>query len=51
MAERKCVKYLFLLFCGSFSKAIRTLMPLVTADEQLGGGLSIMEDGLASLIA
>ena len=43
-------KGLTLLSCGNFSNVIRTLMPLVITDEQLDRGLSIMEDGLASLI-
>jgi 4-aminobutyrate aminotransferase/(S)-3-amino-2-methylpropionate transaminase len=40
---------LILLSCGNFSNVIRTLMPLVITDEQLERGLSIMEDGLASM--
>ena len=41
---------LIILSCGSLGNTIRTLMPLVITDEQLAKGLSIMEEGLASLV-
>jgi 4-aminobutyrate aminotransferase/(S)-3-amino-2-methylpropionate transaminase len=40
---------LILLSCGVFGNVIRFLMPLVTSSEQLEKGLSIVNDGLASL--
>ena len=40
---------LVLLACGNFGNVIRTIMPLVITDEQLERGLSIMEEGIASL--
>jgi 4-aminobutyrate aminotransferase / (S)-3-amino-2-methylpropionate transaminase / 5-aminovalerate transaminase len=40
---------LVLLSCGNFGNVIRTIMPLVIADEQLERGLAIMEEGIASL--
>jgi len=42
-------KGLILLSCGNLGNVIRTLMPLVIADEQLEKGFSIIEDGLAAL--
>jgi len=42
-------KGLILLSCGNFGNVIRTLMPLVITGEQLDRGLSIMQEGLASL--
>jgi len=42
-------KGLILLSCGTFGNVIRTLMPLVITDEQLERGLTIMEEGFASL--
>ena len=50
MAEGKRVSYSFLLSCSKFSNVIRTLMPLAITDQQLEQGLSIMEDGLVSLV-
>jgi 4-aminobutyrate aminotransferase / (S)-3-amino-2-methylpropionate transaminase / 5-aminovalerate transaminase len=43
-------KGLILLSCGTYGNVIRTLMPLVISDEQLNRGVSIMRDGLKSLI-
>jgi 4-aminobutyrate aminotransferase/(S)-3-amino-2-methylpropionate transaminase len=40
---------LVLLSCGTFGNVIRVLMPFVITDEQLEKGLSVMEEGLASL--
>ena len=40
---------LVVLSCGNFSNVIRTLMPLVITDEQLEKGLTIMEEGIASI--
>jgi 4-aminobutyrate aminotransferase/(S)-3-amino-2-methylpropionate transaminase len=40
---------LVLLACGNFGNVIRTIMPLVITDDQLERGLSIMEEGIASL--
>jgi len=40
---------LIILTCGHYGNIIRTLIPLVITDDQLERGLSIMEDGLASL--
>jgi 4-aminobutyrate aminotransferase/(S)-3-amino-2-methylpropionate transaminase len=40
---------LIVLSCGNLGNVIRALMPLVITDEQLERGLSIMEEGLASL--
>jgi 4-aminobutyrate aminotransferase/(S)-3-amino-2-methylpropionate transaminase len=43
-------KGLIILVCGSFNNVIRAPMPLVIKDEQLDKGLSIMYDGLRSLV-
>ena len=43
-------KGLIVLSCGNYSNVIRTLMPLVITDEQVERGLSIMEEGLATLL-
>lgn len=40
---------LILLSCGRHSNVIRTLMPLVITEDQLYEGLTIMEEGLASI--
>jgi len=40
---------LVLLACGTFGNVIRVLMPFVITDEELEKGLSIMEEGFASL--
>ncbi|MBI5583040.1 MAG: 4-aminobutyrate--2-oxoglutarate transaminase [Deltaproteobacteria bacterium] len=53
-AAKALVKYgyengLVLLSCGKFGNVIRTLMPLVIADDQLEEGLQIIEKGLAQL--
>jgi 4-aminobutyrate aminotransferase / (S)-3-amino-2-methylpropionate transaminase / 5-aminovalerate transaminase len=42
-------KGLVLLSCGTYGNVIRVLMPFVITDEQLDKGLSIMEEGLASI--
>ena len=42
-------KGLMLLTCGSLGNVIRLLMPLVITDEQLERGLTILEEGLASV--
>jgi 4-aminobutyrate aminotransferase/(S)-3-amino-2-methylpropionate transaminase len=44
-AERR----LIILVCGNLGNVIRILMPLVITDDQLERGLSIMEEGIASL--
>jgi 4-aminobutyrate aminotransferase/(S)-3-amino-2-methylpropionate transaminase len=48
---KKLVQYcyekgLIILSCGNYSNVIRTLMPLVIADDQLDRGFSILEEGL-----
>ncbi|MBN2032550.1 MAG: 4-aminobutyrate--2-oxoglutarate transaminase [Deltaproteobacteria bacterium] len=40
---------LLILVCGNLSNVVRILMPLVITDDQLETGLSILEEGLASL--
>jgi 4-aminobutyrate aminotransferase / (S)-3-amino-2-methylpropionate transaminase / 5-aminovalerate transaminase len=40
---------LLILVCGNLSNVVRILMPLVITDEQLETGLSILEEGLATL--
>jgi 4-aminobutyrate aminotransferase / (S)-3-amino-2-methylpropionate transaminase / 5-aminovalerate transaminase len=40
---------LIILVCGNLGNVVRILMPLVITDDQLERGLSIMEEGLASL--
>jgi 4-aminobutyrate aminotransferase/(S)-3-amino-2-methylpropionate transaminase len=40
---------LILLSCGTYGNVIRTLVPFVIRDDQLEKGLSIMENGLASI--
>jgi len=44
---RRChEKGLVILSCGAYHNVIRILMPLVITDDQLEGGLSILEEGL-----
>jgi 4-aminobutyrate aminotransferase/(S)-3-amino-2-methylpropionate transaminase len=38
-----------ILVCGTFNNVIRFLPPLVIADQELNKGLSVVEEGLASL--
>jgi 4-aminobutyrate aminotransferase / (S)-3-amino-2-methylpropionate transaminase / 5-aminovalerate transaminase len=40
---------LLILVCGNLSNVVRLLMPLVITDDQLERGLTILEEGLASL--
>lgn len=40
---------LLILACGTYGNIIRFLMPLVITDEQLEQGLSIVENGLATV--
>lgn len=40
---------LILLTCGRYGNVIRTLMPLVVTDDQLDEGLTIIEEGFASI--
>jgi 4-aminobutyrate aminotransferase/(S)-3-amino-2-methylpropionate transaminase len=40
---------LIILSCGTSGNVIRTLIPFVITDDQLEKGLTIMEDGLASI--
>jgi 4-aminobutyrate aminotransferase/(S)-3-amino-2-methylpropionate transaminase len=40
---------LIILSCGTYGNVIRTLIPFVITDDQLENGLTIMEDGLASI--
>jgi 4-aminobutyrate aminotransferase/(S)-3-amino-2-methylpropionate transaminase len=42
-------KGLIILSCGTYSNVIRLLMPLVISSEQLAKGLSILDEGLATL--
>ena len=42
-------KGLIINVCGTFSNVIRFLMPLVITDEDLGRGLSILEDAFYAL--
>lgn len=42
---------LLILVCGNLSNVVRILMPLVITDDQLEKGLTILEEGLASLKA
>jgi 4-aminobutyrate aminotransferase/(S)-3-amino-2-methylpropionate transaminase len=51
---RGLVKYcidhgVVILVCGTFNNVIRFLPPLVITDQELNKGLSIVEEGLASL--
>jgi len=40
---------LILITCGTYGNVVRTLMPLVIADDELERGLSIMEEGFDAL--
>jgi 4-aminobutyrate aminotransferase/(S)-3-amino-2-methylpropionate transaminase len=42
-------KGLLVLVCGSYGNVVRILAPFVITDEQLGQGLSIMEEGLKEI--
>ena len=42
-------KGLIVLVCGIFGSVLRFIPPLVITDEQLDKGLSILEEGLASI--
>jgi len=42
-------KGLLILVCGSYGNVVRILAPFVITDEQLGKGLSIMEEGLKEI--
>jgi 4-aminobutyrate aminotransferase/(S)-3-amino-2-methylpropionate transaminase len=42
-------KGLLVLVCGSYGNVVRVLAPFVITDEQLGKGLSIMEEGLKEI--
>ncbi len=42
-------KGLLILVCGSYGNVVRILAPFVITDEQLGQGLSIMEEGLKEI--
>ena len=42
-------KGLLILVCGSYGNVVRVLAPFVITDEQLGKGLSIMEEGLKEI--
>jgi 4-aminobutyrate aminotransferase/(S)-3-amino-2-methylpropionate transaminase len=45
-----CVDHgVVILMCGTFNNVIRFLPPLVIADPELNRGLSVIEEGLASL--
>ena len=47
---RFCVeKGLIVLVCGIFGNVLRFMPPLVITNEQLDKGLSILEEGLASI--
>lgn len=40
---------LIILICGTYSNVVRVLAPFVITDEQLGKGLSILEQGLTEI--
>lgn len=45
-----CVDHgVVILVCGTFNNVIRFLPPLVITDQELNKGLSVIEEGLASL--
>lgn len=45
-----CLEHgLILITCGTYGNVVRTLMPLVIADDELERGLSIMEEGFDAL--
>ena len=45
-----CVDHgVVVLICGTFNNVLRFLPPLVITDEELDKGLSVIEEGLASL--
>lgn len=45
-----CVDHgVVILICGTFNNVVRFLPPLVITDEELNTGLSVIEEGLASL--
>jgi len=47
---RYCVDHgVVILICGTFNNVVRFLPPLVITDQELNKGLSVVEEGLASL--
>lgn len=49
LVSRCYEKGLIVLSCGNFGNVIRTLMPLVITDAQLGKGLAILEESLEAV--